>query len=67
MEEERENELALEKKVVELDSSMGVRSLQADDISLVHRLGKSRDNERPVIVRFCRRKKRNALCVKKVN
>ncbi|KAK3890935.1 hypothetical protein Pcinc_005102 [Petrolisthes cinctipes] len=43
---------------------MGV-NLQADDISVVHRLGKPRDRERPVIVRLCRRKKRNAILRKK--
>ncbi|MPC91137.1 hypothetical protein E2C01_086154 [Portunus trituberculatus] len=43
---------------------MGVSS-RADDISVVHRLGKPRDRERPAIVRFCRRKKRNALLRRK--
>ncbi|KAK4320801.1 hypothetical protein Pmani_008340 [Petrolisthes manimaculis] len=63
-EESEESEEALEEKVVELASNMGV-NLQADDISVVHRLGKPQDRERPVIVRLCRRKKRNAILRKK--
>lgn len=63
-EESDESEEALEGKVVELASNMGV-DLHVEDISVVHRLGKPRDRERPVIVRFCRRKKRNAMLRKK--
>ncbi|MPC48925.1 hypothetical protein E2C01_042712 [Portunus trituberculatus] len=58
------DEEVLEEKVIKLASSMGV-SLRADDISVVHCLGKPRDREHPVIVRFCRRKKRNALLRRK--
>ena len=63
-EESEESEEALEEKVVELASNMGV-NLQTNDISVIHRLGKPRDRERRVIVRFCRRKKRNAILRKK--
>lgn len=66
MEEEREEtEEILEEKVIELASNMGV-NLESGDISVVHRLGKQRDGGRPVIIRFCRRKKRNAILRKKV-
>lgn len=50
--------------MVELASDMGV-NLHVDDISVVYRLGKPRDRERPVIVRFCRRKKKNAMLRRK--
>ncbi|MPC72906.1 hypothetical protein E2C01_067219 [Portunus trituberculatus] len=63
-EESEESEEELERKVIELASNIGV-NLQADDISVVHRLGKLRDRERSVIVRFCRRRKRNALLYKR--
>lgn len=59
-EENEESEETLVEKVVELAANMGV-TLQTDDISVVHRVRKPRDRERPVIVRFSRRKKRNAI------
>lgn len=63
-EEEGETEEDLELKVIELASEMGV-SLKADEISIAHRLGRSRNKERQVIVRFCHRKKRNEIMRKK--
>lgn len=63
-EESEESEETLEEKVVELAANMGV-ILQTDDISVVHRVGKLRDRERPVILQSCRRKKRNAFLCKK--
>lgn len=66
MEEEREEtEETLEEKVVELASNMGVH-LQPGEVSVVHRLGKPRESDRPVIIRFCCRKKRNEFLKKKV-
>lgn len=35
--------------------------MEADDISIAHRLGKLGDRNRPVILRFCHRKKRNTV------
>lgn len=65
MPEERDKtEDSLEDKVVEFASTMGVE-LQPDDSSVVHRVGKPRDTDRPRIIRFCRRKKRNELLRKK--
>lgn len=63
-EESGETEEVLEDKVIELASKIGV-DLQSSDISVVHRLGKPRDRDRPLIVRFCRRKRRNEILKKK--
>lgn len=59
-EEEDEDEDILEAKVIEVAGDIGVK-LKADDISVVHRLGRVGDRSRPVIVRFCHRKKRNEV------
>lgn len=58
--ERDETEDSLENKVVELALNMGV-DLQPGDISAVHRLGEPRDADRPLIIRSCRRKKRNEI------
>ena len=59
-----ESEDRLEEKVVELASNIGV-NLDSRDISVVHRLGKPQESVRPVIVRFCCRKKRKEMLKKK--
>ena len=59
-EESDEDEDILQAKVIEVAADVGVK-LEADDISIAHRLGKVGDRSRPVIVRFCHRKKRNAM------
>ena len=45
---------------MEVAAQVGVK-LEADDISIAHRLGKVCENSRPLIVRFVHRKKRNAV------
>ena len=59
-EEADEDEDILQAKVMEVAAQVGVK-LEADDISIAHRLGKVGENSRPVIVRFVHRKKRNAV------
>ena len=59
-----ESEERLEEKVVESASNIGV-NLDPRGISVVHRLGKQQESVRPVIVRFCCRKKRNEILKKK--
>ncbi|MPC78007.1 hypothetical protein E2C01_072478 [Portunus trituberculatus] len=59
-EEPDEDKDILQAKVIEVAANVGVK-LEADDISIAHRLGKVGDRSRPVIVRFCYRKKRNAV------
>lgn len=59
-EEEDESEEVLEAKVIEHADTIGVK-IEQDDISVVHRLGRPREGGRPVIVRFCHRKKRNEI------
>lgn len=55
-----ETEEVLEAKVIELAADIGVK-LKPEEISVAHRLGKPRDGGRPLIVRFCHRKKRNEM------
>ena len=43
---------------------MGV-DLQPSEISVVHRIGRSRDKDRPLIIRFSHRKKRKKILSKK--
>ncbi len=59
-EEEDESEEVLEAKVIELADTIGVK-IEQNDISVVHRLGRPREEGRAVIVRFCHRKKRNEI------
>lgn len=59
-EDQEEDEDVLQAKVLEVAADVGVK-LEADDISIAHRLGKTGERSRPVIVRFCHRKKRNAV------
>lgn len=63
-EEEDENEEILQAKTIEVAADMGV-TVEPGDISTVHRLGKPGERSRPVIVRFCHRKKRNEMMIKK--
>ena len=56
-EEANETEDVLEAKVIELAGDIGVE-IKPDDISVAHRMGKPREGGRPVIVRFCHRKKK---------
>lgn len=55
-----EDEDVLQAKVIEVAAEVGVK-LEANDISIAHRLGRPDERGRPVIVRFCHRKKRNAV------
>lgn len=64
-EESDESEEVVEAKVIELAADMGV-ILVPDNISIAHRLGKPQGRDRPVIVRFCHRKKRNEMLKKRV-
>lgn len=64
-EESDENEEVVEAKVIELAADMGV-TLVPDNISIAHRLGKPQGRNRPVIVRFCHRKKRSEMLRKRV-
>lgn len=59
-----ETEEVLEAKVIELAENIGVK-LKSEEISVAHRLGKPRDGGRPLIVRFCQRKKRNEMMINK--
>ena len=59
-EEENETNDVLEAKVTELAGNIGVE-LKPDDISVAHRMGKPKEGGRPVIVRFCHRKKNNEV------
>ena len=65
-EDPEEDEDVLEAKVMEVAAEVGVK-LEANDISITHRLGRPGERGRPVIVRFCHRKKRNASLVTKKN
>ncbi|MPC80387.1 hypothetical protein E2C01_074965 [Portunus trituberculatus] len=66
-EEVNETDDVLEPKIIiELAGDIGVE-LKPDDISVPHRMGKSKEVSRPVIVRFCHRKKRTKLCAIKKN
>ena len=60
IEDPDEDEDVLQAKVMEVAAEVGVK-LEANDISIAHRLGRSGERGRPVIVRFCHRKKRNAV------
>lgn len=60
VEETNETEDILEAKVIELAGDMGVE-LKSEDISVAHRLGKPKEGGRPIIVRFCQRKKKNEV------
>lgn len=59
-----EEEEILQAKTIEVAADMGV-AVEPGDISMVHRLGKPGERSRPVIVRFCHIKKRNAVMMKK--
>lgn len=63
-EEDDESEEVLQAKTIELAADMGV-TVEPGDISTVHRIGRRGDRSRPVIVRFCHRKKRNEVMNKK--
>ena len=64
-EETNETDGILEAKIIELAGDMGVE-LKSEDISVAHRIGKPKEGGRPVIVRFCQRKKKNeVMCNKK--
>ncbi|KAK4315564.1 hypothetical protein Pmani_013255 [Petrolisthes manimaculis] len=63
-EERYENEMVLETKIINIASDIGVE-LEPRDISITHRLGKPRGSDRPVIVRFCHRKKRDEVMKKR--
>lgn len=58
-----EDEDVLQAKVLEVADDMGVK-IDANDISIAHRLGRAGERGRPVIVRFCHRKNRNAMLSK---
>lgn len=66
-EENDETEEVVEAKIIELAADMGV-TLVSDNISIAHRLGKPQasNRSRPIIVRFCHRKKRNEMLKKRV-
>lgn len=59
-EEANETDGILEAKVIELAGDMGVE-LKSEDISVAHRMGKPKEGGRPVIVRFCQRKKKDEI------
>ena len=59
-EETNETDGILEAKIIELAGDMGVE-LKSEDISVAHRIGKPKEGGRPVIVRFCQRKKKNEV------
>ena len=63
-EEADETDEVLEAKVIELAEDIGVK-LKPEEISVAHRLGKPRDGGRPLIVRFCQRKKRDEMMINK--
>lgn len=63
-EEDDENEEVLEAKLIGVAADMGVE-LESSDISVAHRTGKPGQGNRPVIVRFSQRKKRNEVMSKK--
>lgn len=63
-EEENEDEETLLAKTVEVAADIRV-IVESRDILTVHRLGRSRNAKRPVMVRFCQRKKRNGMMSKK--
>lgn len=63
-EENDENEEVVEAKVIELAADMGV-TLVPDNISIAHRLGKPQGRSRPVMVRFCHRKKKVEMLKKR--
>lgn len=65
-EEPNEKEDVLQTKVIQVSSDVGV-NIEPNDISTVHRVGKVGESSRPVIVRFCHRKKRNAVIRNKNN
>lgn len=62
--EKDESEEVIQVKKTELAADMGV-TVKPRDTSTVHSLGRRRDRSRPVIVRFCHRKKRNEVMNKK--
>lgn len=59
-EELEEDEDILQAKVIEVAADVGV-TIEPNDISTTHRLGKQGERSRPVIVRFTHRKNRNAV------
>lgn len=64
-EDEDEEEVILETKVINVAAEIGVE-LEPRDISIAHRLGKPENGKnRPVIVRLCHRKKKSEIMRKK--
>ncbi|KAK4290785.1 hypothetical protein Pmani_036344 [Petrolisthes manimaculis] len=63
-EEDDETEEVLEAKIIELAQDIGVK-IKWNDISLAHRMGRNREEGRPVIVRLCHRKKKNEIVINK--
>ena len=63
-EEDDESEEILQAKTIVLAADMGV-TVEPGDISTAHRVRRPGDRNRTVIVRFCHRKKRNEVMVKK--
>ena len=56
----------LEKKVLELFEAEGA-SIEADDLAVVHRTGRTGRGPRPVLARFVSRKKKKEVMVKRKN
>ncbi|KAK4320927.1 hypothetical protein Pmani_008244 [Petrolisthes manimaculis] len=63
-EEDDETEEVLEAKIIEFAQDIGVK-IKSNDISLAHRMGRNREEGRPVIVRLCHRKKKNEIVINK--
>ncbi|KAK4311717.1 hypothetical protein Pmani_016818 [Petrolisthes manimaculis] len=63
-EEPDEDEDIIQAKVIEVAADIGVK-IEANDISIAYRLGGEGGQGRPVLVRFCHRKNRNAVLNKK--
>ncbi|KAK4321308.1 hypothetical protein Pmani_007884 [Petrolisthes manimaculis] len=63
-EEPDEDEDIIQAKVIEVAADIGVK-IEANDISIAYRLGREGGQGRPVLVRFCHRKNRNAVLNKK--
>lgn len=63
-EDEGESETVSENKIINIASDIGVE-LQVSDISDAHRLSKPGGSVRPVLVKFCQRKKREEVMKKK--
>lgn len=59
-EDQDEDEYVLQAKVLEVAADVEVK-LETDDISIAHRVGRTENRNRPVTVRFCHMKKRDAV------